>query len=45
MQQFLSELQRRKALRVATGYVVAGWLILQVAWSTAIRGRKPSTAR
>jgi TolB-like protein/tetratricopeptide (TPR) repeat protein len=33
MQKFLSELQRRKVLRVATGYVVAGWVILQVALS------------
>jgi TolB-like protein len=33
MQKFLSELQRRKVLRVATGYVVASWVILQVALS------------
>ncbi len=33
MQRFLSELQRRKVLRVASGYVVAGWVILQVALS------------
>lgn len=33
MRKFLSELQRRKVLRVATGYVVAGWVILQVALS------------
>lgn len=33
MQKFLSELQRRKVLRVATGYVIAGWVILQVALS------------
>ncbi len=33
MQNFLSELQRRKVLRVASGYVVAGWVILQVALS------------
>lgn len=33
MQKFLSELQRRKVLRVASGYVVAGWVILQVALS------------
>jgi TolB-like protein len=33
MQRFLSELQRRKVLRVASGYVVAGWIILQVALS------------
>jgi TolB-like protein/tetratricopeptide (TPR) repeat protein len=33
MRTFLSELQRRKVLRVATGYVVAGWVILQVALS------------
>jgi TolB-like protein len=33
MQKFLSELQRRKVLRVASGYVVAGWIILQVALS------------
>ena len=33
MQKFLSELQRRKVLRVASGYVVAGWAILQVALS------------
>ena len=25
MQRFFSELQRRKVLRVASGYVVAGW--------------------
>jgi TolB-like protein/Tfp pilus assembly protein PilF len=29
--RFLAELQRRKVLRVATGYVVAAWIILQVA--------------
>ena len=33
MQRFLSELQRRKVLRIASGYVVAGWIILQVALS------------
>lgn len=33
MQKFLSELQRRKVLRIASGYVVAGWIILQVALS------------
>ena len=33
MQKFLSELQRRKVLRVASAYVVAGWVILQVALS------------
>ena len=33
MQKFLSELQRRKVFRVASGYVVAGWVILQVALS------------
>lgn len=33
MQKFLSELQRRKVLLVASGYVVAGWVILQVALS------------
>ena len=33
MQKFLSELQRRKVLRVASGSVVAGWVILQVALS------------
>ena len=33
MQNFLSELQRRKVLRVASGYVVAGWIMLQVALS------------
>ena len=33
MQKFLSELQRRKVLRVASGYVVAAWVILQVALS------------
>lgn len=33
MQKFLSELQRRKVLRIASGYVVAGWVILQVALS------------
>ena len=33
MQKFLSELQRRKVLRMASGYVVAGWIILQVALS------------
>ena len=31
MQRFLSELQRRKVLRVASAYVVGGWIILQVA--------------
>jgi len=31
MQRFFSELQRRKVLRIASGYVVAGWIILQVA--------------
>ena len=33
MQRFISELQRRKVLRIASGYVVAGWIILQVALS------------
>jgi TolB-like protein len=33
MHNFLSELQRRKVLRVASAYVVAGWVILQVALS------------
>ncbi len=33
MQHFLTELQRRKVLRIASGYVVAGWIILQVALS------------
>ena len=33
MQKFLSELQRRKVLRIASGYVVVGWIILQVALS------------
>ncbi len=33
MQKFLSELQRRKVLRVASGYVVVAWVILQVALS------------
>jgi hypothetical protein len=33
MQKLLSELQRRKVLRIASGYVVAGWVILQVALS------------
>jgi hypothetical protein len=33
MQKFVSELQRRKVLRIASGYVVAGWIILQVALS------------
>lgn len=33
MERFLSELQRRKVLRVASGYVVAGWVVLQVALS------------
>jgi TolB-like protein len=31
MQRFLSELQRRKVLRIAAAYVVAGWVILQIA--------------
>ena len=31
MQRFFSELQRRKVLRIASGYVVGGWIILQVA--------------
>lgn len=31
MQRFISELQRRKVLRVASAYVVAGWIVLQVA--------------
>ena len=31
IQNFIAELQRRKVLRVATGYVVAAWIILQVA--------------
>ena len=30
MQRFFSELQRRKVLRIASAYVVAGWIILQV---------------
>ena len=33
LQYLLSELQRRKVIRVAAGYVVAGWIILQVAAS------------
>ncbi|MEQ1863964.1 MAG: hypothetical protein ABL996_04855 [Micropepsaceae bacterium] len=33
MQKFLIELQCRKVLRVASGYVVAAWVILQVALS------------
>ncbi len=31
MQKFLSELQRRNVLRVTAAYVVAGWVILQIA--------------
>lgn len=31
IQRFVSELQRRKVLRVASAYVVAGWIVLQVA--------------
>jgi adenylate cyclase len=31
MQRFFAELQRRKVLRVASAYVVAGWVVLQVA--------------
>lgn len=31
MQKFISELQRRKVLRVASGYAVGGWIVLQVA--------------
>jgi TolB-like protein len=31
MQRFLSELQRRKVLRVAAAYVVGAWIVLQVA--------------
>jgi TolB-like protein len=31
IQWFISELQRRKVLRVASAYVVAGWIVLQVA--------------
>src|SRR5262245_45080081 len=31
MNWFLSELQRRKVTRVATAYLVAGWIMLQVA--------------
>jgi len=31
IQRFISELQRRKVLRVASAYVVAGWIVLQVA--------------
>src|SRR6185295_863757 len=31
MQRFISELQRRKVLRVASAYVVGGWIVLQVA--------------
>ena len=47
MQKFLSELQRRKVLRVATGYVVASWVILQVALSlqAAIDGQGVALAR
>jgi adenylate cyclase len=30
IQRFISELQRRKVLRVASAYVVAGWIVLQV---------------
>jgi TolB-like protein len=33
MQKLLSELQRRKVLRIASGYVVAAWITLQVALS------------
>ncbi|MDZ4740547.1 MAG: tetratricopeptide repeat protein [Alphaproteobacteria bacterium] len=33
LQRLLSELQRRKVIRVAAGYVVASWIILQVAAS------------
>ncbi len=33
LQRLLSELQRRKVIRVAAGYVVASWIILQVAGS------------
>ena len=33
LQRLLSELQRRKVIRVAAAYVVAGWIILQVAAS------------
>ena len=35
IQNFIAELQRRKVLRVATGYVVAAWIILQVAVAVA----------
>ena len=31
LQHFVSELQRRKVARVAAGYIVAAWIILQVA--------------
>jgi adenylate cyclase len=31
MRRLLSELQRRKVLRVASAFVIAGWIILQVA--------------
>jgi TolB-like protein/Tfp pilus assembly protein PilF len=31
IQRFIAELQRRKVLRVASAYVVAGWVVLQVA--------------
>jgi TolB-like protein len=39
MQRFLSELQRRKVLRVAAGYAVVGWIVLQVtlALQTALK--------
>jgi adenylate cyclase len=30
MQRFLSELQRRKVLRIAAAYVVGAWIVLQV---------------
>ena len=29
--RFVSELQRRKVIRVAAGYVVGAWIVLQVA--------------
>ncbi|HUH12496.1 MAG TPA: hypothetical protein VMK65_05280, partial [Longimicrobiales bacterium] len=34
LRRFLSELRRRRVIRVLVGYVVAGWIIIQVAETT-----------